>query len=109
MHLNNMQSIQEQFLNDHDISLVWNKYRHDYGETYYQMIQQGKITIGEKVLKITYFTRGSRPLNGYSLVFGLHGGGGCPSQVNDQQYQNHMHLYDAYLPQGIIWIVMRSC
>jgi hypothetical protein len=52
---------------------------------------------------------GDKPEGGYSLVFGLHGGGGCPSEVNEQQFHNHLHLYDKYLPSGVIWFVPRSC
>ena len=42
-------------------------------------------------------------------MFGLHGGGGCPAQVNQQQYNNHLAIYDSFLPQGTIWFACRSC
>ncbi len=38
---------------------------------------------------------GSEPSDGRSLFISLHGGGGVPSSVNDQQYENQKHLYDA--------------
>jgi len=28
------------------------------------------------------------------LIFGFHGGGGCPANVNDSQYNNHKNLYN---------------
>ena len=73
------------------------------------MLKQGNITLKDKTLKFQYFTRGNRPINGYSLIFGLHGGGGCPKEVNDQQFKNHINLYNNFLPQGVIWMALRSC
>lgn len=40
-----------------------------------------------------------RPPNGYSLWISLHGGGGCPKNVNDGQYENQKRLYA--LEEGI--------
>lgn len=37
---------------------------------------------------------GSEPSDGRSLFISLHGGGGAPAEVNDQQYKNQKHLYD---------------
>ncbi len=38
---------------------------------------------------------GDEPSDGRSLFISLHGGGGAPASVNDQQYENQKHLYDA--------------
>ena len=46
------------------------------------MVESGQIQIGDKCMRLKYFTFGSRPPKGYTLLFGLHGGGGCPSSVN---------------------------
>ena len=43
------------------------------------MVEEGKITLDGKTMKVSYFKKGERPQTGYSLIFGLHGGGGCPS------------------------------
>ena len=72
-------------------------------------IESKAITIGDKTMRFQYFTRGKKPQGGYTLIFGLHGGGGCPADVNDQQHQNHLHLYDEFLPEGVIWLAPRSC
>ena len=45
-------------------------------------------------MRFEYFSIGNQPNNGYSLVFGLHGGGGCAPEVNEGQFKNHLHLYD---------------
>lgn len=60
-------------------------------------------------MRFIYKKKGKRPTNGYTLIFGLHGGGSCPANVNDQQFKNHHALYDKYLPDGTIWFVPRSC
>lgn len=49
------------------------------------------------------------PEGGYRLVIGLHGGGGCAKEDNDNQWENHLNLYESYLPEGTIWLVPRSC
>ncbi len=36
---------------------------------------------------------GEKPENGRSLYLSLHGGGGAPKQVNDQQWRNQQRLY----------------
>lgn len=58
-------------------------------------------------LHFTYKMFGGMPPGGYSLVFGLHGGGGCPKEKNDKQWENHKGLYT--LPDGCIWFTPRSC
>jgi len=49
----------------------------------------------EKDLEMPFFykTFGDKPAGGRSLWISLHGGGGAPKQVNDQQYENQKKLY----------------
>ncbi len=42
---------------------------------------------------------GAAPADGRSLWISMHGGGGAPAQVNDQQWQNQIRLYEP--PEGI--------
>jgi hypothetical protein len=44
-----------------------------------------------------YQVFGDQPADGRSLFISLHGGGGTTATVNDQQYQNQQHLYDAVM------------
>ncbi|MBL8888368.1 MAG: hypothetical protein JNL67_00205 [Planctomycetaceae bacterium] len=57
------------------------------------------LTHGE--LKMPYDVRvfGERPAAGHSLYISMHGGGGAPKRVNDQQWQNQKRLYE--LEEGI--------
>lgn len=73
-----------------------------------EMLDSGSLTIGDQTMEFTYNIKGDRPPNGYTLIFGFHGGGGCPKKVNDGQYNNHKKLYNKHLPNGCIWFVPRS-
>lgn len=44
-----------------------------------------------------YQINGEEPSDGRNFFISLHGGGGAPAEVNDQQYQNQKHLYDAII------------
>lgn len=57
------------------------------------------LTLGD--LKMPYDVRvfGNRPAAGHSLYISMHGGGGAPKRVNDQQWQNQKRLYE--LEEGI--------
>lgn len=70
------------------------------------ILESGELLLEGYVMPFTAIYHGSRPENGYSLFIGLHGGGGCPKQTNDGQYENHKGLYT--LPEGIIWFVPRA-
>jgi len=73
------------------------------------LLDEEFITLNDKTMRFKYFIKGLRPKGGYSLIFGFHGGGGCTTDVNNQQFNNHLHLYDDKLPLGTIWFVPRSC
>jgi poly(3-hydroxybutyrate) depolymerase len=57
--------------------------------------------IKEDKLEMPFYfkTFGEKPKEGRSLWISLHGGGGAPKEVNDQQYQNQKRLYT--LEEGI--------
>ena len=51
------------------------------------------ITLGDKTMKFEYRVLGEAPAQGRSLFISMHGGGGAPARVNDQQWQNQIGLY----------------
>jgi len=63
------------------------------------------ITNRRHKMKIWDCTYGAEPQNGHSLYISLHGGGGVPSQVNDQQWENQFHLYQ---PEEGIYVCPRA-
>jgi len=56
-------------------------------------IEARELVEGE--LKMPFFmkTFGEKPAGGHSLWISLHGGGGAPARVNDQQWDNQKKLY----------------
>ena len=51
------------------------------------------IKIGELEMPFAYKIFGEKPKDGRSLFISMHGGGGAPARVNDQQYENQKGLY----------------
>ena len=52
---------------------------------------------------------GKDPNKRCALIISLHGGGGAPKKVNDQQYENQKHLYDKFLKgKDVIYLAPRA-
>ncbi len=68
-------------------------------------IDANAFTIGDHTLKILEKTFGDEPESGRSLWISMHGGGGAPAEVNDQQWQNQIKLYE---PEEGIYIAPRA-
>ncbi|MFK7849451.1 MAG: transglutaminase domain-containing protein [Akkermansiaceae bacterium] len=51
------------------------------------------ITIGDHTMKWLEKTFGEEPKTGRSLWISMHGGGGAPARVNEQQWKNQIKLY----------------
>lgn len=64
-----------------------------------------KIVMGDQTMKFDYRTFGDKPENGRSLFISMHGGGGAPARVNDQQWQNQIGLYE---PEEGIYLSPRA-
>jgi hypothetical protein len=62
-------------------------------------LKAGTISQGKHVLRFNEKVFGKQPAEGYSLWISMHGGGGAPAYVNDQQWQNQTNLYT--LDEGI--------
>jgi dienelactone hydrolase len=57
-------------------------------------LERKSITLGDKTLRWLEKTFGDAPATGRSLWISMHGGGGAPARVNDQQWQNQGQLYE---------------
>lgn len=64
-----------------------------------------EIVIGDLRMPFWYRTFGDAPADGRSLYISMHGGGGAPAAVNDQQYENQKRLYQ---PAEGIYLVPRA-
>lgn len=72
------------------------------------VLGKGELELEDKVLKCFARVHGERPEKGYMIFIGMHGGGGCPKDVNDAQWENHKWLYKEDMPDGCIWIAPRA-
>ncbi len=52
-----------------------------------------ELRLGEQRMPFAYQVFGEKPDAGRSLYISLHGGGGAPPRVNDQQWNNQKRLY----------------
>lgn len=68
-------------------------------------MEKKSLTVGDKTLRWLEKTFGEAPADGRSLWISMHGGGGAPPQVNDQQWQNQIRLYE---PAEGIYIAPRA-
>ena len=56
-------------------------------------MQAKLLRIGELEMRFDYRVFGDAPAGGRSLWISMHGGGGAPAAVNDQQWENQKGLY----------------
>jgi len=64
-----------------------------------------QLVIGDLNMPFWYTTFGDAPPEGRSLYISMHGGGGAPATVNDQQYENQKKLYK---PSEGVYLVPRA-
>ncbi|MCP4571527.1 MAG: polyhydroxyalkanoate depolymerase [bacterium] len=53
----------------------------------------GELVHGDWRMPFHYSVHGVKPEGGRSLYISMHGGGGAPAEVNDQQWENQQTLY----------------
>jgi poly(3-hydroxybutyrate) depolymerase len=64
-----------------------------------------EIVLGDLKMPFWYRVFGEAPEGGRSLYISMHGGGGAPAAVNDQQYENQKRLYQ---PAEGVYLVPRA-
>jgi len=64
-----------------------------------------EVVLGDLRMPFWYRIFGEAPAEGRSLYISMHGGGGAPAAVNDQQYENQKRLYQ---PAEGIYLVPRA-
>ncbi len=68
-------------------------------------VKAGRIKLGDKEMPFAYKVFGEKPSGGHALFISMHGGGGAPARVNDQQYENQKGLYR---PEEGIYLAPRA-
>jgi poly(3-hydroxybutyrate) depolymerase len=81
------------------IDLLWGMWRAQQAPVRVAEMKADAITLGDKKMRLLARVFGKPPADGRSLWISLHGGGGAPAEVNDQQWQNQIRLYEP--PEGL--------
>lgn len=63
------------------------------------------LTRDSLLLRFDYKVFGEQPEDGRSLYISMHGGGNAPATLNDQQWQNQIHLYQ---PEEGVYVAPRA-
>ena len=63
------------------------------------------LTLNDKELKFKYKKFGQKPEQGWSFYISMHGGGNAPPELNDQQWENQINLYQ---PKEGIYLAPRA-
>ncbi|MEQ1829866.1 MAG: transglutaminase domain-containing protein, partial [Pirellula sp.] len=58
-----------------------------------QEMESSELCIGELKMPFAFKTFGDKPSSGWSMYISMHGGGGAPTRVNNQQWENQKKLY----------------
>lgn len=74
-------------------------------EKYAAQWQDSTLKIGNRELQFRYKKFGKKPAKGWSLYISMHGGGGTTKQMNDQQWENQIGLYE---PKEGIYMAARA-
>jgi predicted esterase len=85
--------------------LLWDDHVKMIKETRQKEWDDNAITIGEHTLKLKTKHVGEKPKDGWNLFISMHGGGNAPAEVNDQQWENQIQLYD---PPNSLYIAPRA-
>ncbi len=84
---------------------IWQAKKDSVSEVLSAELENKKIIVGDHELKILEKTFGDEPEGGHSLWISMHGGGGAPARVNDQQWNNQIRLYQ---PEEGIYVAPRA-
>lgn len=88
-------------------ALLWAAYRDQIAKQV--DLSKGEVTVNFRgspiTMKIAARKFGEKPDGGYSLFISMHGGGNAPANVNDQQWQNQIRLYE---PKDSIYVAPRA-
>ncbi len=82
---------------------VWNEYRETRMQDARLLSETAEcaMTFGDVTMRYIALTIGEKPENGYPLYIALHGGGGAPKEVNDEQWEMMGDYYSYRLTCGV--------
>ena len=74
-------------------AMLWEAYVANLKKTRADEMKAKVISQGDLKMPFDFTTFGDKPPGGRSLFISMHGGGGAPKRVNDQQWENQKRLY----------------
>jgi hypothetical protein len=78
---------------DAAVRRAWKEYADKERSARQAELKDGRVTAAGTSMRFAFNVHGKKPKNGRSLYISMHGGGGAPTQVNDQQWENQKRLY----------------
>lgn len=85
--------------------LLWKDHAEQIRKSRAQEMAARVLTLDALKMPFTYEVFGEKPATGRSMYISMHGGGGAPTKVNDQQWENQKKLYK--LEEGV-YVVPRA-
>lgn len=73
--------------------MLWDDFADRMRQTRKSEMDDRRLVFGDYEMPFFYSLHGEIPSDGRSLYISLHGGGGAPAAVNDQQWNNQKRLY----------------
>ena len=82
------------------IDVAWKAFTAPHSESLIKERDAKAIQHGEHTLRFHERRFGVKPQSGHALFISMHGGGGGPARMNDQQWNNQIRLYEP--KEGIV-------
>jgi len=76
------------------VDFIWDLWRTQQAPARLAEMKENAISVGDKKMRLLARVFGAPPADGRSLWISMHGGGGAPAEVNDQQWRNQVLLYE---------------
>lgn len=86
-------------------ALLWEDYVARNKKSRQQEWKDKVIKLGDRSMKFEFKVFGDKPKDGRSLFISMHGGGGAPARVNEQQWKNQIRLYE---PEEGVYLAPRA-
>ena len=85
--------------------LIWEAYKKQIRKARADEMKAKRLVMGDLSMRFEYKIFGEKPEGGRSLYISMHGGGGGPARMNDQQWMNQIRLYQ---PKEGVYLAPRA-
>ncbi|MEZ6118457.1 MAG: hypothetical protein R3C28_18080 [Pirellulaceae bacterium] len=86
--------------------LAWEAFRQSpIRDEYAAEFEQRHVVAGGYTMPFSFEKRGTKPADGWPVVFAMHGGGGAPKRLNDSQWE---HMKTRYQADNCLYLALRA-